>query len=142
MRRFWLATLAAVGLAGCVDQAMNQGLGGLVGQNIRAAVSRLGYPDGKREMLGNTIYVWNTNRSIILPVPTSTTTTGYVGPLPVSGTTTGTAYIPQSYNCTLQIGTDQAGTIINYQWAGNTGGCARYANALKRRQPAGGPPSP
>ncbi len=131
MRRVILALIAALGLTGCVAQNLNDGLKGLMGQNIQAAVARLGYPDGQRTMLGDTIYVWSSNHSAVIPLTSTNTTVGTVGSTPVYGTTTSTEWVPANYNCTIQIATDDAGTMKRYQWNGNMGGCAQYARALR-----------
>ena len=45
-------------LCGCVD--VGRALRPLYGENIAVAVDKLGYPSEKRDMLGRTIYRWNT----------------------------------------------------------------------------------
>ncbi|MFI4985894.1 MAG: hypothetical protein ACHQF3_00475 [Alphaproteobacteria bacterium] len=131
MRQAVLALITVLCLTGCVAQNINDGLNGLMGQNIQAAVARLGYPDAQRTMLGDTIYVWSSNHSAALPVTSTNTTVGTVGTMPVYGTTTSTEWVPVNYNCTIQIATDADGTMKHYQWSGNMGGCASYARALK-----------
>jgi hypothetical protein len=132
MKRLIALVIAAVGVSGCVSQRMNEGLGNLAGQDIGAAVSRLGYPDSKREILGKTIYIWSTSRNEVLPVTTTNTTTAFVGNVPVYGTTTNTEFVPANFNCTIQLATNSSGTIVHWQWSGNMGGCAQYARALVR----------
>lgn len=131
MKRIAALFLALLGLSGCVSQNMNNGLQSLVGQDIHAAVARLGYPSAQREMLGDTIYVWGTSQSGVLPMTETNFTTGNVGMTPFSGSTTSTTFVPVNYNCTIQLATDKDGTIKSWQWSGNMGGCMRYANALK-----------
>jgi hypothetical protein len=132
MPRAIVLVFIVFGLSACVARNMNDGLQGLVGQNIQAAVARLGYPDGQRTILGDTIYVWSSNHSGVLPMTTMSSTSGMVGTMPVYGSTTGTAFVPVSFNCTIQIGVDANGTIKNYQWSGNNAGCRNYASALNR----------
>ena len=112
MKRIAAFVLAVLDLAGCVPQRMDDGLQSLIGQNIQAAVGKLGYPDGQRTMLGDTIYIWNT---------------GHQGALPIAGTV-----VPFSFNCTIQIATTPDGTIKQPQWAGNVDGCRGYATVLAR----------
>jgi hypothetical protein len=132
MKRIFLAIAATVGLTGCVGDHMNDGLQSLVGQDIHVAVARLGYPDGQRTMLGDTIYIWSSNHSAVLPLTTTNTTTGNVGGVPVYGTQTNTNFVPMNFACTIQIATDKSGRITTWQWSGNMGGCQPYANALRR----------
>jgi hypothetical protein len=133
MRRLTGLLLVALALSACVSDQMNQGLGFMVGQNIQTAVSRLGYPDAQRTMLGDTIYVWSTNHQVDLPMTTTSTIMGNVGTVPVYGTAMGTTYVPANFNCTIQLGVGPGDIIKNWQWTGNMGGCARYANALSQR---------
>jgi hypothetical protein len=133
MRKFVLLIVAAMGLSGCVSDQMNQGLGFMVGQNIQYAVSRLGYPDDQRTMLGDTIYVWSTSRNVNLPMTTTSTTYGNVGTTPVYGTTMGTTYVPANFNCTIQLAVGADQTIKSWQWSGNMGGCMQYARRLSQR---------
>lgn len=79
------------------------------------------------EIMGDTIYIWSTNRNAILPMNTTTTTTGMVGTTPIYGTTNAMHFVPVAYSCTVQIATTPDGTIKNYQWEGNEGGCRRSA---------------
>ena len=61
MNRFRFAVVVAVGLvtSSCV-QMMANATNTLQGQNISAAVNKLGFPTDKREMLDHTIYTWKT----------------------------------------------------------------------------------
>jgi hypothetical protein len=117
-------------LAACATQQLNTGLQTLIGHNIREAMSHLGYPDGQREIMGDTIYIWSTNRSGVLPMNMPATTTGTVGGVPYSGTTTSMAFVPIAIRCTVQIAVAPDGTIKSYQWEGNEAGCKRYARGF------------
>jgi hypothetical protein len=130
VKRLIFVVLLIVPLASCVSSRLNDGLQSLVGKNIQAAVARLGYPDGQRTMLGDTIYIWHTSQNVSLPVTTTSTTTGTVGTAPIYGSTTNTQWVPENFNCIVQIATDRNGTIKSYQWSGNMGGCERYASAF------------
>jgi hypothetical protein len=132
MKKLVVLVVVAFTLSGCVSQRMNEGLNNLMGQNIQVAVDRLGYPDGQRTMLGDTIYVWSASHNTMLPMSTTSMTSGSVGTLPVYGTTTNTSFVPANLNCTIQISTFPDKTIKSYQWSGNNGGCSPYANALVR----------
>ena len=121
---------AAALLSGCATAQLDKGLNGLVGHNIKEAVAHLGYPDGQREVMGDTLYIWSTNRSGLMPFNRTTTTTGAVGGTPFYGTTNSMALMPVAFNCTVQIATTADGTIKTYQWEGNQPGCKRYARGF------------
>jgi hypothetical protein len=118
MRRIVVIVLVTFGLTGCVPQRMNDGMQSLVGQNIQAAVAKLGYPDTQRTMLGDTIYIWSTSSQ--------------GGALAVAMSPTMSAVVPLNFNCTIQIATTSDGTIKQAQWSGNADGCRGYASALAR----------
>jgi len=111
---------------------MNKGLTALEGDNISQAVAELGYPNGQESIMGQTVYIWDNSQTVDIPMTTTGTTTGYVNGAPYSSTTTSTDYVPQNYNCTIQIAVDSNGTIVHTQWAGNIGGCMSYSNELTR----------
>jgi hypothetical protein len=117
-------------LAACATHQLDEGLKGLMGRNISEAVNRMGYPDGKREMMGDTIYVWSTNHTGVMPLNMPSTTTGNVGGTPYYSTTNTMHMIPIAYACTVQIATTADGTIKSYQWEGNEGGCRRYSRGF------------
>ncbi len=117
-------------LTACATQQLNQGLQNLVGSNIRTAISAMGYPDGEREVMGDKIYTWSTNRNAVMPLITTSTTTGMVGSTPVYGTTSATHFVPVAFACTVQIAVTPDGTIKSFQWEGNEGGCQRYARGF------------
>jgi hypothetical protein len=126
-----IACCAAL-LTACATAQLDAGLKGLVGENIHEAINRLGYPDGQRTVMGDTVYIWSTNRNVAMPMNTTTTTTGAVGTTPYYGTTTGMTFVPMTFACTVQIATDANGAIKSYQWEGNQGGCRRYARGFSR----------
>jgi hypothetical protein len=64
--RIVVVAVLGFGLTGCVTEQMNRGLGFMDGENTQYEVGRLGYHDAKREMLGDTIYVWATNHEVDL----------------------------------------------------------------------------
>ena len=133
MRKLIVLVVTAIGLSGCVAQHLNEGLSKLTGQNIETAVATLGYPDGKREIMGKTIYIWHTSQNTIMPMTTFNNTYGTVGNTPVYGTSTGTEFVPANLNCTIELVTNASDTIISWKWSGNMGGCQSYASSLTRR---------
>ena len=114
-------------LTGCVSQQMNEGLEGFMGRRIQWAVDHLGYPDGQRQFMGDTIYIWSTNRQALLPFTNTTTTIGTVGNTPVYGNTYSTQMMPVNASCTIQLAVGPDGYIKHYEWEGNMIGCKRYS---------------
>lgn len=126
-----LLFLALLAISACATQQLDKGLRSLIGENIRMAVDRMGYPNGQREIMGDTVYVWSTNRNVAFPVTNTTTSTGMVGNTPYYGTTSTPSFVPMQFACTVQIATTPDGTIKSYQWEGNEGGCSRYARGFR-----------
>jgi len=123
----------AVALVGCVPDDMDKGLNALMGQDIHAAIGRLGYPDGQRTVLGDKVYFWGFSRKFSPPVSSISTTSRMAGETPIYGTTTSTSGLPPILNCRIQITTDQNDIIKSSRWSGWIGslsGCAPYAQAL------------
>jgi hypothetical protein len=131
MKRIITLFIVALSFGGCVSKNMNEGLQSLMGQNIHAAIDRIGYPDVQQVILGDKVYVWGVSQNAVMPMTNTNFTSGSVGGVPVYGTTTSTSYVPVNYNCKIQIATDANDIMKRYQWSGNMGGCAHYANALK-----------
>jgi hypothetical protein len=122
--------IAALLIGGCVTtESIIAPLRAMKGQSIQVAVAKLGYPAEKREMLGDSIYVWSTNRQALLIMPT--TTLGAVGRVGYSQTSYGAT--PAQLYCTIQIATDAADVIKRVQFEGNQGGCRMYARELSAK---------
>ncbi len=131
MRYLFAIPVIAVTLAGCATQELNAGLKGLMGQPISAAVDRLGFPDGKRHMMGETIYIWSTNYSSVMAVPQYTTTTGAVGNVPYYSTTSSIGLMRTTADCTVELAVNSEKIITWYKWQGNQYGCRQYANGFQ-----------
>jgi hypothetical protein len=132
MARRISALLFVLGLlSGCVSQNMNAGLQGLLGRDIHVAVDKLGYPNQKRQMLGDTIYVWAISDTSMGVVPITDTTTGHVGSVPIAATTT--SYVPtvENLHCEIELAVGANNIIKHWEWRGNMGACAGWANRLK-----------
>ena len=131
-------------LGGCVFQQLESGLNKMTGEDISYAVRIWGYPNAKREMFGKTIYIWSTQSSGSMVLPTTTyqpgttsTTYGTVGNTTYSGTTytsgqTVTTYqtYNYNYNCTIELIVNSQGIIESWQYNGNAGGCGRFTRNL------------
>lgn len=130
MRRLIVVVAVSAALLGCAGQQLQKGLGDAIGTNINTLVYKWGYPNSKREMMGQTIYVWTNAFSSSYVVPQTQTTTGYVGTTPIYGTTT--SYTTQTINaqCVIEVGVDDDDTIQNFQYRGNQVGCQPYASRL------------
>ena len=119
-------------LAGCVTFGqLEEGLNALVGRHEREAFAALGYPDGKQEFSGETVYVWGRSHNTAMFLPQTSTTTGYVGTRPIYGTTTTTQVVPMNLNCTIKIVVGANSHIRTWEYEGNLGGCAPYINRVR-----------
>ena len=127
-----LAAAASVLLSGCAFDRLSGGLKTLLGKDIHVAVAKLGYPDDERVILGDKVYVWSTNRMTVMPIYTTSTTSGTVGSTPYYGTTMTPSYVPVNANCKIQLTTDSDGIITRYQVEGNESGCSAYASGFPR----------
>jgi hypothetical protein len=132
MKRIIGLIAVAFGLSGCASDELNNGLGFSPAQNIEFVVSRLGHPDSKRELLGDTIYIWSTSQNVDLLTTTTSTTMGIAGTPPGYGTSMGMAFVPANFDCTMQLAVGTDGTIKSWKWSGDLGACAGYAQALSR----------
>lgn len=63
MRSITLLYAAAV-LAGCAGQMIQQGMTGLVGQPLNAAIAKLGVPTEERTIANMKVYIWSTGTMI------------------------------------------------------------------------------
>jgi hypothetical protein len=130
MRAAILCCSAAL-LASCINPGQfDRGLQGLVGKDIHAAFSRLGYPASQRVIAGDTVYTWSSSRHAEVALPTSSTTTGTVGGDPFYATTTGHETTHLHFHCTVELITGADAVIKHFQWEG--GDCAHYARMLSR----------
>lgn len=108
----YLTIALAICLAGCATQLLDKGLKKSMGMPIDVLVAGWGYPSDEREIMGHKMYIWSNN--------------GGVMAVPVYG---GGVYA-NSLNCTVQIVVDDNKMITGYQWSGNNGGCATFANRI------------
>jgi hypothetical protein len=95
---------AAILLAGCAGQMIEQGMTSLVGQPLNAAIATLGVPTEERTIADMKVYVWSTSTV-------------------VEGT---------QRKCTIRA--IMKGDVIgSFDFEGNEGRCARYAQLLQRQ---------
>ncbi|WP_234424367.1 hypothetical protein [Dickeya sp. ws52] len=131
MKKIILIALPILITSGCVTfKQMDEGLSSLVGKNKDVAFNVLGYPSKEQSFDKTKVYTWNraTSETILLSSPQ--TTYGTVGATTFNSTTTQLSAVPVQYACTIQLATDEAGTIKQYQYDGNMGGCEPYIHRL------------
>lgn len=109
---------------------MDLAVRGFLGQNLRAAIGRLGYPIS-REILGDTVYEWRDDHYDPVKMPTVSGTWGLAPGGLFSSTTTGSEYVPVQAGCSIQLAATADGTIKGAYWSGNERGCAPYLQALQ-----------
>lgn len=130
MRKSIGALVLAITLAGCATFGqLEAGLTALIGRPESEAFNALGYPDGKQEFGGDTVYIWGRNQNTTMFMPSTQTTTAYVGMTPVYATTTSMQAIPMNYNCTVKIIVAN-GVIKSWDYSGNLGGCTPYIRRI------------
>ena len=136
MKHFTLIFLAALTLAGCASQKLDNGLPRLTGKPVDYAINYLGYPDNEQTIAGRKVYTWGYANSF--------TTTQTVR-TPVSGSAYGagvgiyyqghqTSVVPQTFNysCMIRLIADGNGLIDRWEWNGNEGGCEYYSGSMSR----------
>lgn len=94
-----------------VEGGLAAGLVSLKGQMLSSAVTLFGYPDTEQMLAGNLVDQWNFSQLV---------------PLPFSN-------IPMHIACTVQVGTDGTGTIVNTYWTGDYYGCSRFSRKFPTR---------
>ena len=96
-----LVALLAVSLAACAGDTIREGMNSLQGQPLSAAIAKLGMPNDERTIAGQKVYTWYS----------STFDEG------------------TQLQCKLRV--IMTGDVIgSYDFEGNNGMCARYANRL------------
>lgn len=113
LARTTLLLVAIISVAGCATQELNDGLQAVVGQPIDVLVSDWGYPSEQHEIMGHTVYIWH-NQNGVMAVPLYGGG-AYAAPL----------------ECTVQVVVNDSNIITQYQWSGNNGGCAPFADRIK-----------
>ncbi len=121
-------------LSSCAFDQIESGFTALEGQKIQTAFEYLGYPDSEQEIAGSKVFTWGREFTRTSVTPVNSYNYGGIYGYDGYGSAVGysTSYIPQTnyYSCTLKLITDQDGTIIDGQYDGDLGGCAKYGSAL------------
>jgi hypothetical protein len=119
-------------LCGC-GLSMDKSLKPMLGQDVKVAVAKLGYPDGQRTTPGDTIYLWSSrtqSNSMMFQSTTMGGMTGRVGGDPTMLNSYAGAVAPFVATCNIQMAVDTTNTIKRYAWQGND--CGSYLRALRR----------
>jgi hypothetical protein len=129
--RYLMMALFISVTSGCASFGqMEGGLNSLIGRNEQEAFSVLGYPSGKQQFGGDTVYIWEVSRTGTLLLPQTVTTYGSVGAIPIYGTTMYNQAVQVNNNCLIKIAANSGGTLINWEYSGNYGGCTSYIDRL------------
>lgn len=107
---------------------LDQLLAPLRGQNIQAAIAKLGYPASQQVIAGDTVYEWTYTRVDQVPVRTHSDTEG-----DFSVVTTHTVLVPATAHCEIQLGASADGTVKAVHTDGNEPGCDHYIGLLGQR---------
>lgn len=119
--------LLLIPISGCATFGqLEQGLSYMMGKPETVAFNVLGYPSGKQEFGGDTVYYWAVSSSGTLFVPQTSTTYGSVGTAPVYGSTTYNQAVPVNYSCQIKLVADPNGYLKHWEYNGNLGGCRNY----------------
>ncbi len=129
-----ITVIAACALTGCINPpwpVLDRQLGMLNGQPVNAAFASLGYPTNEGKVAGRKYYVWSSSNATWFPSSSTTTGFGTVGgtPFNYNQTTFGDGEIAQLH-CTIRIFVNARDIIVDHDYTGNQGACARYAERL------------
>lgn len=114
MRLIFLAMTGAA-LLGCAAARLSNEVRPYVGRDIHELMARLGGPTGKRESIGDLVYVWSISSE---------------GVMPTGSSTEGTMTVP--HECTLEVVVNAENVIRSYQVEGSDAGCAAFRRHLSR----------
>lgn len=129
--RYFLSAIYILALSGCATFGqMEDGLNSLMGRAEQEAFSVLGYPSGKQQFGSDTVYIWEVSKSGTLLLPQTITTYGNVGSIPIYRTSTFNQAVQVNNNCLIKVAANSSGTLINWEYSGNYGGCNNYINRL------------
>lgn len=123
--------LGVASVGGCVTFGQfEEGLNSLVGKHEREAYAALGYPSSKQDFSGEVVYIWDRSGTTTSVVPSTTTTSGYVGTTPVTGTTRSNQVVQRAYNCNIKIIVGADSIIKKWEYMGDKAGCSPYMKRL------------
>ena len=112
------------------------GLQALKGKDIRTAIEYLGYPDDKKEIIGDTVYTWASSGTYTDVYPITDFDRGRFEVDGKRGTfeTRNTSYVSEvnSYSCVIRMATGDDDIIKSTQAASSSGGCSYYHGQFER----------
>ena len=117
-------------VSGCATFGqMNDGLNALKGQPEQESFAILGYPDGKQEFSGRTIYIWSTHNQSTYLAYNPSTTSGNIGGIPFSATTNTYSTETIEGECKIKMIVND-GIVEGWEYEGNIAGCEWYIKRL------------
>ena len=119
-------------LTGCAGEIIQEKMQPMIGRPASYIFAKLGLPDAEDVVAGRKFYVWGTQTAGSYTLPQYNTGTIYS---PYGTSTYGyTTYQQHSYNyfCKIRVFVDSQDRITTYDFDGNEGGCATFANQLSR----------
>lgn len=127
-----LCAAAVAALAGCATfDDMQSGLAKFAGHPQAELFSVIGYPDGKLDIGGGeTVFIWRSASTQTMFMPQTANVAGSVGLKPVYGSVSYTEAVPMHFACEIKVGVNPDGTIRNWSFQGNLGGCEPYIRRL------------
>ena len=130
-----LFLIAPILLGACAQSAVGPGLDALRGKNVRTAITYLGYPDEKQQIMGDTVYTWSEKGAYTNTYPITDRNTGEFEIDGRRGTyeQTTRSYVSEfnSYSCKIKLATGADNVIKSAQASSREGGCNVYQNAFK-----------
>lgn len=123
-------------LGACAKSPIAPGLNALKGENIRTAVSYLGYPDSTQEVLGDTVYIWEHKGTStdVYPITDYDTSDFEVNGQRGRIENRNTSYVSEvySYSCVIKMAIDERDIIKDARAQSTGGGCRLYNSAFQR----------
>jgi hypothetical protein len=125
MRSFWIVLLACAAAVSTPAAAgpfndLERGLQGLVGQPLQQAIDRLGLPEERLDVGGETVYGWRTT------------------------SINGWSEEREELRCVVRLSVDAEQMVRRFSFDGNRGACSGFARRFRavRAQQAPSPRSP
>lgn len=102
----------------------------LVGENINFAISKLGIPDGERNIAGYHVYRWGFSQNYNDVITTYSPTSGVIGNTTFTAGTYNTVPVTRNSNCYIEFSFGENGIINGHYWSGNN--CQKYIDLLNK----------
>lgn len=131
--RYIFPLLLSFLLSNCTSfspEKLTSSLESLVDENINFAISKLGIPDGERNIAGYHIYRWGFSQNYNDVVTTYSPTSGVIGTTTFTAGTYNTVPVMRNSNCYVELSFGENGIINGHYWSGNN--CQRYIDLLNK----------